>query len=181
MVACVREVSAYILQQERRRAARDRVTEVIRTVKPRVVVAHSLGSVIAYDALNRAIIEDQLSAQQSHVVARTTALITFGSPLDKIAFLFAVQSSKTSKVREGLVAAAMPLIQDYAFRPPHWINIYARPDIISGKLDLYDDVGNNGGAKRIVDVPDPDASIPLIAHTEYWRNTTLFAQLYAIL
>ena len=30
------------------------------------------------------------------------------------------------------------MIQDYAYRPKQWINIYSPWDIISGYLDLYD-------------------------------------------
>lgn len=146
-----------------------------------IVVGHSLGSVIVYDALNRAILEDQLAANSARVAARTAAIVTFGSPLDKIAYLFAVQSGKTSKTREALVAAGLPLIQDYKFRPPRWINIHAAHDIISGKLDLYDDRVNASPSQRIENLPDPDATIPLIAHTEYWRNELLFKSIHKVI
>src|SRR5213080_2751829 len=53
-----------------------------------VVVGHSLGSVLAYDTLNALINEDQVCAKQRGVVSKTRALITFGSPLDKTAFMF---------------------------------------------------------------------------------------------
>ena len=47
------------------------------------VVAHSLGSVIAYDALNALLVEDTVSAERRDVAMRTRLLLTFGSPLEK--------------------------------------------------------------------------------------------------
>jgi pimeloyl-ACP methyl ester carboxylesterase len=107
-----------------------------------VLVGHSLGSVIAYDALNAAISWD-LAEQDDKmgVVRRTHRLITFGSPLDKTAFLFRTQVSGPRFLREALAAQKQPLILSYPdFRPKRafrWVNIYSRADIISGRLAYY--------------------------------------------
>ena len=53
-----------------------------------ILVGHSLGSVIAYDALNAMLKLDETLHQQLAVKDRTRAFITFGSPLDKTAFIF---------------------------------------------------------------------------------------------
>lgn len=108
-----------------------------------VIVGHSLGSVISYDTLNRCINWDQVECNfERQVVPRTTRFITFGSPLDKTAFLFRTQVSSARNLREALAARQQPLILDYQkFRPLEtfrWINIHAPADIISGHLDYYD-------------------------------------------
>jgi hypothetical protein len=146
------------------------------------MVGHSLGSVITYDTLNALINHDQLNANALDVIARTKLLLTFGSPLDKTAFVFASQKSETSDTREALAATLQPLIQAYdPYRDINWINVYSPRDIISGKLEFYDDPNaeDYDGQRKVNNVIDRDAMIPLAAHIEYWNNTTLFDQLYA--
>ena len=151
-----------------------------------VLVGHSLGSVVAYDALNDAICWDQTDhAGRLKVVARTRRLITFGSPLDKTAYLFRTQVSGPRYLREALAAQKQPLILDYKhFRPRtfHWVNIYSRADIISGRL-LYYDLPNPASASEpdfnpVVNKTDPAAWIPFFAHIQYWNNKALHKQLF---
>ncbi len=122
-----------------------------------VILGHSLGSVIAYDTLNKMINVEAARNRQGDpnpAVDRTRALITFGSPLDKTAFLFRVQLNVGSNsldeegsLRETMVSAVQPLIADYKYRfnpdrlphGPNWINLWSRMDIVSGHLDYYDD------------------------------------------
>jgi len=147
-----------------------------------VVVGHSLGSVISYDLLNGSINWDQVEwASKYRVVDRTTRLITFGSPLDKTAFLFRTQVSSNRNLREALAARQQPLILDYRqFRPIetfHWVNIYSPMDIVSGHLDYYD-VPGMPNYNPIENRVDRKAWIPLIAHTQYWDNEELHKALY---
>jgi hypothetical protein len=152
-----------------------------------VIVGHSLGSVISYDLLNWSINWDQVENNFRHkVVGRTKRLITFGSPLDKTAFLFRTQVSDARNLREALAARQQPLILDYAkFRPLdtfRWINIYSPADIVSGSLEYYDvekeQRDNVPGFNGIINVRDPDATTPLLAHVQYWNNAELHKQLY---
>lgn len=140
-------------------------------------VGHSLGSVLAYDTLNATINRDLTTGQHRHVIDRIHALITFGSPLDKTAFLFRNQANTLSDpLREQMVAASQPLILDYDFRNPRfkWTNIYSPRDVISGVVDYYDDPAQPAyAAKRVVNVVDPDANIPFVAHVQYWDNPLL--------
>ena len=144
-----------------------------------IVVGHSLGSVIAYDALNRLIHEDRvaLAADALHVVDRTRLFLTFGSPLDKTAFIFGAQGHGTTEARESLAASVQPLIQSYDYRPEQWINIYSPWDIISGYLDLYDLPGATS-SRKVNNLKDPDATTLLMAHTEYWNDKLLVQTLY---
>jgi hypothetical protein len=144
-----------------------------------IVLGHSLGSVIAYDALNRLILEDGAAApdQILKVVKRTPLFLTFGSPLNKTAFIFGAQGHGTTEARESLAASVQPLIQDYKFRPDQWINIYSPWDIISGYLDLYD-LPDSTSSKKVKNLADPEATTLLMAHTEYWNNSLLVKTLY---
>ncbi|MEM7586370.1 MAG: hypothetical protein AAF560_23460 [Acidobacteriota bacterium] len=145
------------------------------------ILGHSLGSVVAYDTLNKLISDDEIACRELQVLERTKVLLTFGSPLDKTAYIFRFHSQHTTDTREALATAVQPLIQDYEhFRGGlHWINVYSWRDIISGDLDYYDDRDNSSfGAMAVDNVEDKDSQTPLIAHVEYWNNPTVFRELY---
>lgn len=149
-----------------------------------IVVGHSLGSVLAYDTLNAMLNLDQTSAPaQAHsVLARTSKLVTFGSPLDKTAFLFRNQSNHPKDpLREQMVSAMQPLILDARFRskPGFWTNIHSPKDVISGELNYYDLPHSQQEAPYPVEnLIDPQASIPFYAHVQYWSGTLLAKTLY---
>jgi hypothetical protein len=150
-----------------------------------VVVGHSLGSVLAYDTLNALINLDNVSqgTEKHRVVERTRALITFGSPLDKTAFIFRVQANSDQDwIREQLADSVQPLIVSYdKFRPKTfaWVNIWSPMDIISGSLEYYDDPEVQVADQRHVhNMTDPEAHQPLAAHVQYWGNRMLREQLY---
>lgn len=147
------------------------------------VVGHSLGSLIAYDTLNRLILEDEpthpgeADPTRLDVVSRTRLFLTFGSPLDKTAFIFGVQGMRTTEAREALAASVQPMICDYALRPRKWVNIYSPWDIVSGFLDYYDPPGS-ADPRKIDNRIDPQATTLLKAHLEYWRDPILFEVLH---
>jgi hypothetical protein len=153
-----------------------------------IVVGHSLGSVIVYDALNKLILEDEASTKKLNIVRRTPLLVTFGSPLDKTAYIFSVQGNGTTEARESVAAAVQPMIQSYRFRPKKWVNLYSPWDIISGSLDFYDprilkddkgvDIPPANRSQRIKNKRDADATTLLVAHTEYWANDALATEIY---
>jgi hypothetical protein len=162
-----------------------------------IMVGHSLGSVIGYDVLNGLLLEDAFSDDPLHsdlplhVANRTRMFLTFGSPLDKTAFLFRTQADMRSEVREVAAAAVQPMIQSYDNRPHEWVNLYSKSDIISGALDFYDPPNQENAkdktrfldratapvvhGRAVKNIPDPDARTPLAAHVEYWDGK-LFAQ-----
>ncbi|MFG3033713.1 hypothetical protein ACGFZJ_35075 [Streptomyces sp. NPDC048253] len=69
IVAVIRDMDSYISRPERRRAARAVVAEIVRHHRPQVVVAHSLGSVVAWEALH------------AYPELEVELLVTVGSPL----------------------------------------------------------------------------------------------------
>jgi hypothetical protein len=149
------------------------------------MVGHSLGSVLAYDTLNALINLDNVCPDNERrgVVRRTRALITFGSPLDKTAFIFRMQASRDEDwIREQLAASAQPLILSYEqYRPLtfRWVNIWSSMDIISGSLEYYDDpAGPPSPEQHVENLPDPQAWIPLAAHVQYWDGEVFRKELY---
>jgi hypothetical protein len=110
-------------------------------------------------------------------VDRTPLFLTFGSPLDKTAFIFGAQGHGTTEAREALAASVQPLIQGYEYRPESWINIYSPWDILGGKLDLYD-LPKATDRRKVNNIEDPEATTLLMAHTEYWNDSLLVRTLY---
>jgi hypothetical protein len=154
------------------------------------IIGHSLGSVIAYDTLNSLINDDRLSGGKLRVPERTALFETFGSPLNKVAFLFTIQGTDSFQIREQLAESVQPLITDYAaYRKFPWINVRSPHDIISGEVYMYDWCAKNCAAgasavpqispdERAAEQVDPDACVALAAHVEYWKNTLIWNVLY---
>jgi hypothetical protein len=154
-----------------------------------IVVGHSLGSVINYDVLNGLLLEKAFSGNALRVAGRTRMFLTFGSPLDKTAFLFRTQKDMNSPVREVAAAAIQPMIVDYNNRPQEWVNLWSRADIISGNLDYYDPptvhnarhpaaVAAAPHGRAVQNIIDPDAHTPLAAHVQYWSGALFAEHLY---
>jgi hypothetical protein len=167
-------VSASALYQARAEGDEDFLYEKV------AIIGHSLGSVIAYDTLNKLITDDALAGNPLKVAERTCVFETFGSPLDKIAFFFTIQGKDMLRIREQLASVVQPLIQSYPdFRKFPWINVFSRNDIISGRLrfyDLPDCVPPH--AKIVQNEPDPDATVALVAHVDYWKSNLVWQRLY---
>jgi hypothetical protein len=145
------------------------------------VVGHSLGSVIAYDTLNRLMLDDWLGNNHLGIANRTNSFVTFGSPLDKTAFVFTIQGTETYHVRERLAATVQPLIESYPkFRKFRWINVYSRNDVFSGRLLFYDLTTMQNPEvppEAVHNLVDKDASVPLVAHVDYWKNELVWTEL----
>lgn len=145
------------------------------------LIGHSLGSVVTYDALNNVINNDELDGNTRDVLGRTAVLVTFGSPLDKTAYIFGVQGKSTTSIRERLATSKQPLIQDYAkYRRFPWYNIHSRRDIVAGSLDYYDcaDADDFHAAKAVQNIEDPAAYTPLAAHVEYWEGDLVWTTMW---
>jgi hypothetical protein len=187
-----------------------------------ILVAHSLGSLIAYDAYNRIVTESALFHPGWNPVEKTKLFLTFGSPLNKIAFIFRSQVRENG-VRELLASAKQPLLEEnHAYRPGMWVNVWSRNDIISGPLHFFDpgeirpadhsgwpappeftyteseqegvfpDSGYSGSVelrsdaqerrcRPVIPLIDPEANLPIVAHTQYWKNGLIYDVIAAAL
>jgi hypothetical protein len=118
-----------------------------------IIAGHSLGSVIAYDALNRLITQINSKKIDQKKAEKIIGLVTFGSPLDKIAFFFNENVTSKEKIRRKILSdihtfRTLSLIDDksdidnpdpfWVFPEVRWLNFWHPKDMISGKLDLYD-------------------------------------------
>ncbi len=161
------------------------------------VAGHSLGSVIAYDSINRLARELRAttvaaSAAPAAAAALSPAefnklygLLTFGSPLDKVYYFFRTVVAPEEAIRAQLLASLHGFHQrasgrDYGrFRfaqyeipePAHfqWLNVYGRADLVSGRLDFY-----NVSSQKA----RPYKS-PLTAHVRYWADPAFYAEVAA--
>ncbi len=125
-----------------------------------ILVGHSLGSVIAYDAINRLIVRMNAEDIQGDKARKTkdlskklVGLVTLGSPLDKIAFFFREYVSEEKKMQRKILANRHTFRTCSLLRPEDgiddpesfnqlpdvvWLNFWHIKDYISGRLDLYD-------------------------------------------
>lgn len=153
-----------------------------------VVAGHSLGSVVAYDTLNAVLNEDRVRKGTLKAEKRTRMLLTFGSPLDKSAFVFRTQI-ESADYREALAAAVQPLIEPGTVeegkspsrgRTIPWVNIYSPFDPVSGPVDFYDPpkAETPEGHLPVDNDVDHQAFIFGQAHVTYWKNPTLRKLLY---
>jgi hypothetical protein len=148
------------------------------------VVGYSVGSLIAYETLNALIQDDMLSEEKLHVADRTCLFETFGAPLDKLAFFFEIQDHGHF-IRQALANARLPLVQSYESRKFPWVNVYSRNDIFSGPIRFYDDpniifgIPSIRSDRAVHNIVDKEAIVPLIAHCEYYKNSTVWRELMA--
>jgi len=155
----------------------EELRELMHSYDQIIIAGHSLGSVIAYDALNRIIHEANAKSgiEKPEITEADTkkiiGLVTFGSPLDKVAFCFWEPEDRPSKkgdpgpyVRRHVMAhfhgfrtrflndrQDIVKINDsrqFILQGTTWLNFYQKKDRVSGHLDFYDltidEAGNPG-------------------------------------
>ncbi|MBI4336724.1 MAG: hypothetical protein HY683_02695 [Chloroflexi bacterium] len=154
----------------------------------RVVLAgHSLGSVVAYDSLNRINNAINIGLLEPGLAGKLRGLVTFGSPLDKIAFFFDERSPRSQYLKKQLLAQYHSFKRRPAYpnwTPPRtlhpdirryldgtrWLNFWARRDPVSGPLDFYE-------------IPKGDnRELPLdgrwgSAHSQYWAHQQMYHEI----
>ena len=149
-----------------------------------VLVAHSLGSVIAYDAYN-ALLNDDLASCDGlsngalKIPDRTALLLTYGSPLDKVQFLFRAHRTVLHQAMARLQGAQQPMLQRVEYRPQQWVSLWSPWDFFSGRLDFFDTspVDTTPGRPRpprsyVHNHEMTELAGDLLAHTHYprWRR-----------
>lgn len=157
-----------------------------------VVVAHSLGTSIALDAILQLRGCNQAANPTANAdevmkgplpLTRIQHFITCGSPIDKINYFFAALRS-TSRSYESLIESLRGDISTVPFsrsgRQPyvHWINFWDRGDPISGPIETV--AGNVVREQRVDNVqvtsylwPDPAAS-----HEGYFRHRDMIRAIF---
>ncbi|MFN6569458.1 hypothetical protein [Dendronalium sp. ChiSLP03b] len=149
-----------------------------------ILTGHSLGSCIAYDTLNLLCIESTLTPNKSKslLLDKIKGLITFGSPLDKIAFFLRETAQQDQYIRQRMlehlnsfrVKPEFALQSTYLTQNPvicqleqiHWVNYYYLKDPISGHLDYYENLDNVEMKYQ--------ASWGLEGHMGYWTDPSFY-------
>jgi hypothetical protein len=188
-------------------SAREAILRLLRSPEgyERIVLAgHSLGTIIAYDLINRLLDEvrsgystgpqggiptAKLTVQE---LSKLRGLATFGSPLDKVYYFFRAQVPPEQPIRAQILSfmhgfRRAPSGRAYgAFQFPKysvpdpspdfaWINIWAAADPVSGHLDFYQVAGPNGLRSTANQFERP---YPMTrwgyAHVMYWEDPEVY-------
>jgi hypothetical protein len=156
-----------------------------------IIAGHSLGSVVSYDLMNKLNIQcnhDRPLREQAQ--AKLRALITFGSPLDKIAFFFRERASANEHVRKQIISylhsfKSVPDVNpeggewrmenrlERYFDNVPWHNFYHDADPVSGHLDFYSKVIN----EKIPAFEDKKSNRWGYAHLGYWGHQPMYKQI----
>ena len=150
-----------------------------------IIVGHSLGSVIAFDTLNKINHAMNVKSIDQHLADKIKGFITFGSPLDKIAFFFREHTPDSQYIRRQILAhfhgfksinlnlqknglkvenPIKPLLDVHI----KWINFYDDNDPVSGHLDFYK-VDKN----IKYDMEKPYG----ISHLAYWKYEKMYVDI----
>lgn len=131
-----------------------------------VVLAHSQGTIVAYDAINRYLLKNGSDG----MTVPLKAFVTFGCPLDKIAYIFRSESGVQSPMRNALISSRQPLVDNEELRRQlRWFNVYSKHDIIAGSLESFDP--NPPHAEScVVNTVDQFNVAAVSSHTEYARH-----------
>jgi hypothetical protein len=152
-----------------------------------IIAGHSLGSCIAYDTLNLLCVEASLSKNKGQMsMNKIKGLITFGSPLDKIAFFCREKAQKEQYIRSSILEH----LNSFRVKPQakrqnlyftknpvdcilddvEWVNYYHLKDPISGHLDYYENVENV--------LMKYDAQWGIEAHLGFWTDPDFYKDIF---
>lgn len=147
-----------------------------------VIVAHSLGTAIAIDAIlaeardNRALRVppgDKYPAARD-LLRKITHVITYGSPIDKIHYFFERDPGehRYHRVVEDLRGdiGTEPFADECGAPLIHWINFWDRADVISGALESPANRRNPSLRVDNRDISSARLLNPMQAHTGYLKR-----------
>ena len=151
-----------------------------------IVASHSLGTVVGYDTLNRI---HKLPKTENYF-DKIKGFITFGSPLDKIAFYFREHITEDAKIRLQMInnlhsfkkvemkypgididaSDHLKVVDNTAnnLKNVQWINFFDSNDPVSGNLDLYDVEENHK-----LDMKEPFG----VTHIKYWEHPPMYKKI----
>jgi hypothetical protein len=141
-----------------------------------IILAHSEGSIIAYDALNRIAEKAAAGCPEEANASKIAGFVTCGSPLDKVGILYRVKSDEDRPVQRQIndnnssfraknigKNASGEILEPpvmNALAQTKWLNFWAHGDYWGGELDLYQTDRN---------IPtDCKLSLAEGAHSSYW-------------
>ncbi|UFN44552.1 hypothetical protein [Nocardioides okcheonensis] len=118
----LRQASLYLTKPDMREAIQDRVNRIL-TADTRLVIGHSLGSVVSYEALHRASVA-------------TPHFVTMGSPLG-------LRGPVTRRLEQQPPAFPLSALS--------WLNLADHDDLVAGEPDLAGIFGGASGGRVVHD------------------------------
>lgn len=156
-----------------------------------VLVTHSLGSAIAYDAVKLLSLANRSSSRgQKQVIrlSKITDLITLGSPIDKVAMLFEFANMKSYRAELLQAELRGDLSYEPFSRPPgvKWWNFWDEADWVSDTLftpygTKVTDHKYVGGMIRNFMVVNTRTYRPVASHVRYLKNQKVSEAIYYII
>ena len=148
------------------------------------LIGHSLGSVIAYDTLDRLNKEMNVNAGFRKKAEKIKGFVTFGCPLDKIAFFFDEKISRlkqpvryaiTSQLhgfkRKNFDAVVLETQLQQYFENILWLNFWTKPDPVCGHLDVYHGVEN---IEMDFSESGKNKNFSIKSHSLYWQSEEMY-------
>jgi len=147
-----------------------------------VICGHSLGSVIAYDAINKLNIKTNMNPDENFGLDRLAGFVSFGSPLDKIAYFFREHVEKEQYIRRQIIdqlfsfrAHQLRMDNPFPLVPPlqpmldhiQWVNYYSKRDPISDHL-VFSKLADEDNV--LLDMHARWGK----AHNAYWRSQPFY-------
>jgi hypothetical protein len=151
-----------------------------------IVASHSLGTVVGYDTLNRI---HKLPKKENYF-DKIKGFITFGSPLDKIAFYFREHIAEDAKIRLQMInnlhsfkkvemkypgididaSDSLKVVDNTSnnLESVRWINFFDSNDPVGGNLDLY-----NVEENHKLDMKEPFG----VTHIKYWEHPPMYKKI----
>lgn len=165
------------------------LTHVLNDPKCRrvVIVAHSLGTSIAHDAileLTRCnLAQDAENAMSARVrLDKIDQFVTMGSPIDKIEYFFEGYASASHRYKRVVEALRGDIgsapFSDRDIPQIHWINFWDEGDPISGPLQSP--AGSSHYLQRVDNVRVANLSFPAPggSHAGYFVNNAVIAKIF---
>lgn len=155
-----------------------------------VIVSHSLGTAIAYDALRKIGLYNDARLRDPDKwiqIKKVDCLITLGSPIDKLTLLFETSPAKTFRedvLREGLRGNMInaPFWAGDRQRIK-WINFWDEQDPVSDPLHIpvgVKPIGDNFIPTAIENIKVTNSRLyrPALSHIGYMSNPAVFSRIY---
>ena len=151
-----------------------------------VVVGHSLGSVIAFTAL------DRLVRRVPELLPRIKAFITIGTALEKVRYFFERRMDTDEAASRRLIEPARTIAADRV-----WVNLWYENDLVANPITTFQEDGSplsykwrdapalpqlldEARSKPVVNVsfgwpvfPIPWLPAPVWTHSRYWGDKTV--------
>jgi hypothetical protein len=121
-------------------------------------------------------------------LGRIIGYLTYGTPLNKVAYVFKTSDPTTDRLRDSVVLSKQPLLQLQFRQAITWINLRSKSDFFSGPASLYDTSDSSSlqtndpadwvtGGKRknynVTEIVDQLNGTEVVSHSNYHNFTCL--------